>query len=131
MRAVLQIRTVRERLRRSRRGAGQGGGSPCGFAEGQAGDACGTGQHAATGANPGANAPIYFRARVAEPALPCVDAEFGDADFLAARPSASRRQGRRQSRPVRPQLRRRAPDLAADATCESRPVRATVEMRGA
>ena len=44
-------------------------------AEGQAPDAYGTGAHA------GANATFFFEAGVAAPALPCMDAEFGDADL--------------------------------------------------
>ena len=74
---------------------------------------------------------FFFGAGVTAPALPCVDAEFGDADLLAARPSASRRRGRTRSHPVRRQLHRRAPDSAADAACESRPMRAVAEMHGA
>ena len=111
-------------LPRLRRRAG-GGGSTWESAEGQAPDACGT------GANTGANATLFFWAGVGAPALPCVDTKFGDADLLAARPSASRRRGRTRSRPVRPQLRGRAPDSAADGACDSRPVRAATEMRGA
>ena len=56
------------------------------------------------------------------------DAEFHDADLLAAPIMASKRRGKRRSQAVRPTLRRRAPNAAGDAACESRPVRAPSEM---
>ena len=82
--------------------------------------------------DPAASAPNIFQARDAAPRFPChTDADFHDADFLAAPASASRRRHRRRSRVVRPALRHRAPDAVGDAACESKTVRVATEVRAA
>ena len=78
------------------------------------------------------SAPIDFQPGDAAPGFPCIDdADFQDADLLAALASASRWRGRHHSQAVRPALRRHAADAARDAACESRLVRAPSEMRAA
>ena len=116
--------------------AGEGDGQ-AGEGDGQAGD--GNGQagadvhgQAATdevgamdvdAGNPAAPAPTTRLRGPPVNAAVCVDAEFGDADLLAAPTAASRRRGRRRSRALRPGLRRRPSDAHGDGACDQNPAR--------
>ena len=106
-------------------GAGCGDGQAGSEAHGQAGRTDGdqAGAVDVDAGNPAAHAAIAMLPGPSVNAAVCVDAEFGDADLLAAPAVASRRRGRRRSCALRLGLRRRPFDAHGDATCELRPAR--------